>query len=55
MQFQLMKDFFTGEVMDDQILYTDDDGVLWTVPEGNRMWQIYVDWLAEGNTPLPAA
>lgn len=55
MQFQLEKDPFTGEVLTNAILYTDDDGVLWNVPEGQRFWQIYQDWLAEGNAPLPAA
>lgn len=55
MQFQLTKDFFTREALTDQILYTDDNGVLWDVPKEHRFWQIYQDWLAKGNTPLPAA
>ncbi|MBP0714803.1 hypothetical protein ABXK61_15965 [Burkholderia sola] len=46
---------FTGQVDPDVILYTDPDGVVWTVPRGHRIWtEIYEPWLAAGNTPLPA-
>jgi len=55
MQFQLMNDPFTGEPSDRFIIFTDDDGNVWTVPkDSNWMWDLYQQWLAEGNEPLPA-
>lgn len=55
MTFQLYRSPFTGEVDPNVIIYTDEDGMVWNVPEGHRFWFLYQDWLAEGNTPLPAA
>lgn len=54
MQFQLLIDQRTGEVSESTILYTDENGAIWTVPEGHRFWNLYQDWLAEGNSPKPA-
>lgn len=51
-QFQQIKDPLTKEVVANTILYTDADGVVWTVPQGHRFWDLYEQWLAQGNTPL---
>lgn len=26
----------------------------WSIPRGNPNWAAYQDWLAQGNTPVPA-
>ena len=31
-----------------------EDGTLIPIAEGNRDYQEYLEWLAEGNEPLPA-
>ncbi len=37
------------------IEYTDENGGVWFVPEGHRIWtEIYLPWLAAGNTPASA-
>jgi hypothetical protein len=44
-----------GAISNTEILYTDENGVEWTVPEGHRFWLLYQDWLAKGNAPESAA
>lgn len=53
MTFSEMIDPFTGNISSTLILFTDDDGTVWTVPQGHRFWALYEDWLAQGNTPMP--
>ena len=55
--FQYVKDPMTQVQSTTQILYTDESGTVWTVPlgVGHRFEQAYDDWLAAGNTTLPAA
>lgn len=44
-----------GGSQQDIIAYIDENGVVWTVPKGHRIWlEIYEPWLAAGNTPLAA-
>lgn len=47
----------TNQPRTDQILFTDRDGVTWTVPNdiNNTMWKDYQAWLAQGNTPEAAS
>ena len=36
-------------------LTKDDDEIWWIAPDtDNRMYQEYLEWVAEGNTPDPA-
>jgi hypothetical protein len=51
--FKQLIDPVTKMVSTDYILYTDDEGTVWTVPlgKGHRFEDIYTSWLAEGNTP----
>lgn len=52
--FKQLKDML-GAVMANMIEYTDENGQVWTVPQGHRIWtEIYQPWLAAGNTPTPA-
>jgi hypothetical protein len=53
MKFTQIKNM-DGSVASDLILFTDDNGELWTVPAGHRFWTLYEDWMAAGNVPLPA-
>lgn len=40
-------------IRDDVIEYRDEDGAVWLVSQGSRVWvEIYEPWLAAGNTPL---
>lgn len=55
MNFQQVIDERTGQVSTFCVLYTDENGSVWTVPQGHRFWDLYQEWLATGNTPLPAA
>jgi hypothetical protein len=52
MKFSLVKNP-DGSISQDFILYEDESGTQWTVPEGHRYWDMYQDWLAQGNTPNP--
>jgi hypothetical protein len=54
MQYQLYKNPFTGEIDEHSIFMIDDSGQVSWVPDVSRFWQDYQDWLAAGNTPLPA-
>lgn len=51
MHFKQVKNPITGEVQGDLIEYHDDSGEIWVVSEGHRFWDLYQEWLAEGNTP----
>lgn len=55
--FRYIKDPLTGIDSTTSILYTDESGTVWTVPlgTGHRFEQVYDDWLAAGNNPLPSA
>lgn len=54
-QFQQLKDM-AGSIRTDAIQYTDENGTVWFVPEGHRIWiEVYEPWLAAGNTPMPPA
>lgn len=55
MNFQEYVSPFTGQVDPQMICYTDEDGMRWSVPQGHRFWDLYEQWLSEGNKPLPAA
>lgn len=51
--FKLYINPFTNEIDPNTILYKDDGGVVWTVPNTHRFWtETYEPWLAAGNTPL---
>lgn len=49
MNFQAYVDPMKNEVDPKKIVYTDDAGAVWIVPEGHRFWDLYQSWLAEGN------
>jgi hypothetical protein len=51
--YQLVKDSLTGELVD-QVLFIPTQ--LW-IPfdKANSEYQKYLEWLSEGNTPLPPA
>lgn len=55
--FQYINDPMTGKVSDTMILYTDEQGTVWTVPlgAGHRFEDTYNEWTAAGNTALPPA
>ena len=42
-----------GNIPDNQLKYTDADGVDWMISDANWQWQLYLDWVAEGNTAAP--
>jgi hypothetical protein len=44
-----------GSVEPGYILFTDSFGRVWVVPQGHRFWDLYQNWLADGNEPLPPA
>ncbi len=43
----------SGEIVQNLILRTEDNAVI-PFDNGNRHYQDYLKWLAEGNEPLPA-
>jgi hypothetical protein len=49
--YKLLKNPRTNEIA--SILRL-DDGACIPLSEGNTDYQAYLEWLAEGNTPLPA-
>jgi hypothetical protein len=49
--YKLVKDQETGEVIG---VHTNDGKTFIPFFEGNRHYQEYLQWLAEGNEPLPA-
>lgn len=53
--FQHLNDPMTGQVSTTSILYTDEQGTVWTVPlgAGHRFEDIYNEWVAAGNTAAP--
>ena len=54
-QFKQYRNPFSGEIDPTRMWYTDTDGNLWNIIEGSWQWnEIYLPWLAAGNTPLPA-
>ncbi|CAJ2907567.1 Uncharacterised protein [Burkholderia pseudomallei] len=53
--FRQVKKFMSDDIDPDTIEYTDENGIVWTVPSMHRFWiEIYEPWLAAGNAPLPA-
>jgi hypothetical protein len=41
-----------GNIREDLILYKDDNGVKWNVPNVHRIWKdVYLPWVAAGNKP----
>lgn len=54
MHFQQVKNIVTDEIDENVVSYTDDMGIMWSVPAGHRYWDLYEQWLADGNVPLPA-
>lgn len=55
MNYQLVFNIFTGQVDGNSVYQIDPSGSVTWVPEDSRLWNDYQAWLAEGNTPLPAA
>ena len=55
MQFFQLKNPDTGAVSEDRVDMIDDAGFFSTLMPGNWLWDIYQQWLASGNTPLPPA
>jgi hypothetical protein len=54
--FKQLRDPLTHEVSTTQLQYTDEQGVIWTVPigAGHRFEQEYEEWCAQGNKIEPA-
>ena len=52
----MYKLFVDGSGESNVVVRIDDDGTHWFVPknEDNGDYLLYLAWLAEGNTPLPA-
>ena len=51
--FKQIRNVDTGEIVTDYIRRVSDTATIPCV-EGNRDYQEYLAWLAEGNEPLPA-
>jgi hypothetical protein len=51
--YQLLKDNASGEMMD-QVLHIPSQTII-PFDTANSDYQMYLAWLAEGNTPLPAS
>jgi hypothetical protein len=56
MNYQYLKNSVTGEIRTDYIKKIDGTGDLIFVPTDptNTDYQVYLDWLAQGNKPLEA-
>jgi hypothetical protein len=50
--YQQILNPFTGEINSNEILRLPDGAWIPNDPE-NADWQVYQEWLAAGNTPLP--
>ena len=52
MQYKLFKGSY-GDVR--SVIRTDDNGEMWGIPfdPANTDYQAYLQWLAEGNEPMP--
>lgn len=51
--FKQIRNVDTGEIVTDYIRRVSDTAIIPCV-EGNRDYQEYLEWVAEGNTLLPA-
>jgi len=51
--YKLVNGFYSGQL---DHIQRNKNGVITDIPinEQNRSYQEYLEWLAEGNTPLPA-